>query len=368
MKNRFEALAGKVLLILSLGMLFLAGCGPRPAAPAQVRVAGACDVLSLTGAACDPLPMLAFVEKGIQQGTGLALTRLSSTDSLADLRAGRADVALLGREPSAADLQGLQDHVIAYDAVCIMLSSRVYSGALQQGELTGGILQPMFKYNGLQDLSWEELRGFYSNLLQKNMTWQLQGPQAALLTFQDYTDDNGVSLTDPNNPNVFIGQWVWTQVQLSGEMLPPGKFDTQAVLLHDLGFQESDLARPGISFVPALFDSEAELVSSRFSVDPLDGQKVSSLGLNFFLLIASRQVTELAIQHGFQVRAVSIAGIDPLGDPHFIYTGLYPLSRRIHLVTRASASPAAQALLRYLLSPAGQALIAKAGYLPLPKP
>lgn len=354
-------------LSLGLGMLFLAGCSSRPATIPSVRVAGACDVLTLTGGACDALPMLGWVGKGIQQGSGLTPIQVPSTDSLGDLKAGRADVALLGREPAPGELKGLQDQVIAYDAVCILISSRTYTGGLQQGFYNGSVIQPTSKYDGLQQLKLDDLRGFYANLLQKsNPSWQLQGLTAGYYTFQDYTDDFGVPIVDPDQPDHMLGMWVWNAIPLQGEMLPPGKFDTQAALLQKLGFQESDLTKQGISFAPKYFQSEEELISWRYSLDPLEGQAISSLGFDFYLLMASRQVTMLAIQHGFQLRVLSIDGIDPTGDPQAIYQNAYPLSRKIHLVTPASASPAAQTLARYLLSPAGQQLVARAGYLPLP--
>jgi len=333
-----------------------------------VRVAGACDVLAVTGGACNDLPMLASVAQAIQKGTGLVIQRVPSTNSLADLKAGRADVALLGREPDAAEVQGLQDTVIAYDAVCILLDLRTFNGGEQVGTMNG-LTQPMSKYIGLQRLTLEDVRGFYSNLLGASGTlWQFTGdPHVYYLMFQNLTDpDTGVTLTDPNNPTVVPGDWVFTLIPLQGEMLQAGKYDTQAVLLGKLGIPQSNLFKVGISFVPKYFNSEEELISWRYNLFDVETQANSSLPFDFYLLMASRQVTTLAIQHGFKVRPLIIDGQDPIGNPQLIYSGAYPFSRKIHLVTRTPASPAARALLKYLLAPAGQQLLARTGYLPLP--
>ncbi len=355
-------------LILGTAILLLMGCAFRPQPVAGVRVAGACDVLAVAGGACDDLPMLASVTQDIQKGTGLAVQRVPSTDSLADLKAGRADVALLGREPAAAEMQGLQDSVIAYDAVCLLLDLHTFNGGEQVGTVNG-LTQPMSKYIGLQQLTLADLRGFYSNLLRiPGNFWQFAGdPHTYYLTYQNFTDpDTGITPIDPNNPSVVPGDWVFTPVPLQGEMLQAGKYDTQAVLLQKLGIPQSELFKAGISFVPKYFNSEEELLSWRYNLFDVETRANSSLQFDFYILIASRQVTTLAIQHGFKVRPLIIDGQDPIGDPQSIYSGVYPFSRRIHLVTRNPASPAAQTLLKYLLSPAGQQLLARTGYLPLP--
>jgi phosphate transport system substrate-binding protein len=57
------------------------------------------------------------------------------------------------------------------------------------------------------------------------------------------------------------------------------------------------------------------------------------------------------------VRAIAIDGVDP--TPSNVRAGLYLLGRPMYLVSRAPASPAVEALLGLILSPEGQAVIAR---------
>ena len=346
----WSALAG------GAGALLLMACSAaaQPAAPG-VRVAGARDVL----------PLAESLQAEFAQGTGLALYPITSTNSLADLKAGRADVAVVGRELSPDELQGLEEHVVAYDAVCLLINARTYAGGVQQSDTTP--IQLEARYAGLPGLALDDVKGFVSNLLHlSKQTWQLHGPVAGSFTYQLYQDLNGQPEIDPDQPDHYLGTWVWADVTLGGEMLPAGKFDTQVALLQKLGYSESALNNPSVGLAPNILDSEEELISFRFRVDPQAARPISSRPFDFFVAIDSRRIALRAIQHGFDVQVLAVDGINPLGDPNLIYSGVYPLSRKIHLLTRQPAPPAARALVQFLLSPAGQLLIARASYLPLP--
>ncbi|MDR3578024.1 MAG: hypothetical protein P4L50_29515 [Anaerolineaceae bacterium] len=349
-----------VIQLSLLCAITLQGCVPSQAnaAPPDLRIIGALDVL----------PIIQGVQKDFSQSNGMSLEIQPSTSSIKDLKAGRADIAILGREPSPAELVGLEDHVIAYDAVCMITNTRVYSGGLQMAfDNVGTLVQPASKYEGLRNLSLDELRGHISNLLRKSKTpWHLRGTNAGYYTFQVYLDDNGLSEEDSDHPGQVLGTWVWNDVALYSEALPPGRFDTEEALFQKLGFQDTDLANPQISFIANNLDSEELLISHRYKIKPDLEKTVSDLPFEFWLDIVSLRITKKAIQHGFEVRALSINGVNPTSDPKVIYDGAYPLSRKIHFITRQPASPHDAALLQYLLSPAGQQLIAQADYLPLP--
>ena len=49
-----------------------------------------------------------------------------SYDSVNNLKRGKCDAALIGRELTSDELKGLQDYTIAYDAVCIILDTKLF--------------------------------------------------------------------------------------------------------------------------------------------------------------------------------------------------------------------------------------------------
>ena len=317
------------------------------------------------------VPLAAAVKNNFQVSTGIPLTVLPSRTSLQDLAAGRADVVILGREPSQGELTGLQDTVVAYDAVCILINARAYNGGMQQGkDPATGLIIPQEKFDGIQNMSLDQVKQFESNILGINhgdKVWYL--PTPPFLTFMVYTDPiTNVILPDQDVPGQAWGEWDWNQVLFEGENYLTGEFDTQAVLLKKLGLSENLLNSQQISFASDLYTSEEELISARFEPEAgkVMSQKNSSYPFSFFLRQASRRITVRAIQHGFFLKALRIEGIDPLVDPKVIYDGSYPFSRRIHIISHNPASPQVQKLIQYLLSPQGQKLIAEAEYLPLP--
>jgi hypothetical protein len=147
--------------------------------------------------------------------------------------------------------------------------------------------------------------------------------------------------------------------------LSPGLFDTEAALLQKLLIPESVLDNPAISFLPAPYNTEELMISQRFEIDDQQAQAESFLPFDFTLEIASRRVTLAALQHHFAIRALSIDGVDPLGDPLNIYDGTYPLARKIHYIFPDPYTLAAKQFADFLESPQGQTLLVKGNFLPM---
>jgi hypothetical protein len=339
------------------------GCSAPAADENTLRVSGAVDTL----------PLIAKAVPGFSASSGLTLVPLTSRAPLQALQSGEAEAAILGRELSEEESREFQSTLIARDAICILISTRTAAGGMEQG-LVGGmggreLIQPRSKFEGLKELSLDEIRQLYANVLKINDEqnfWILPGNY---LTFQPYTlGDTLAPKEDPDNPGHAMGMWVWNAVPLNSELTPDGMVDAQQALLQKLGFAGVDLSQPGIGYVPLNIASEEEWISSRYDIAPGLSQEVSTYPFSFYLMAASRQVTLRALQHEFKIHALLIDGVDPL-DPESIYSGTYPLDRNIYLVTRRS-TPDAQVnrLQDYLLSVEGQRLIEEASFLPLRNP
>jgi len=54
---------------------------------------------------------------GYQSQSKVELQTKFSSSPIEDLRQGKSDIAILGREPPASELSGLKDITVAYDAV-----------------------------------------------------------------------------------------------------------------------------------------------------------------------------------------------------------------------------------------------------------
>ena len=146
-----------------------------------------------------------------------------------------------------------------------------------------------------------------------------------------------------------------------------GMFDTQDLLFQKLALNPADLLKDQVTKTSGLFDTEEVLISQQFALGKNAASKEESdEPFSFKILTVSRRVTVRAIQHGFKVNALSIDEVDPISDPANIYTGAYPFSRKIHLLTRPNPRPEETALLQFILSSDGQALVQQASYLPLP--
>jgi hypothetical protein len=344
-------------------MLWTVSCSFHAAKPGQIRLHGALDVL----------PLVRSGQTAFEKASGDQLAIQPSAHAIADLKNGQADIAIVGNDLTPKDQEGLDDHVIAYDAVCILVSSRVYNGGLQENQMDfgkGKVVNPVSKFAGLKELTLDELRMLYTQALGKNAVGEEESLPGSYLQFQPYTEDltnpQSAIKEDPDNPGHVLGTWVWNAVPLAVTLYPAGKFDTQDLLFQKLGLPLADLNDPKLAVISPIYDSEEVLISQQFQIDAGLDKEESDRPFVFVELPASRQVTLRAIQHQFRVKAVSVDGIDPIKDIQGIYTGKYPFSRTIHLLTKQGARAEDQALIDFFLSPAGQKAIEGASFLPLP--
>ncbi|MGQ9682752.1 MAG: hypothetical protein ACUVX9_09470 [Anaerolineae bacterium] len=330
-------------LLLLLALVMVVGCsGP---APVSIRCAG--DLLSLgKRAAAEPIP-------GLQEKPVVEL----STHSLQDLKGGRCQVVLLGREPTSEELQGLQDHVIAYDAICFLVDRVSHRG----GMWPRGVGK-VIRFAGLRDLSLADLQGMFSNRLRKpgEPLWVWHGPNEEYGCLTD--PSTGEVVPDPEEPGECLLGWYAAPLTLTCSIsYPPGKFDTQRALFDRLGLDEAAMVRAAAKETFPEYAAEEEMLVGLYT-GILDERYAP---LRLLLSYASRRVAARAPRY-LDVEVVTVGGIDPLQNTAAIYEGSYPLSRRIHLLTRQDPSPEAQAIAAFFLSQEGQDVVRRAGYLRLP--
>ncbi len=321
------------------------------------------------GGAADVTPLMDNAGAVYSATAQIPLRTQASRAPLEALRAGQADAVLMGRELTAAEREGLIDWVIAYDAVCVDMDAQTVLGGMQVNSVKiGGLTVPQMKFGGVKQITLDQLKAEYAWVMKLTP----DAPIWPAYSFQAYTVDlgnpNAAMKPDPKNPGYAAGSWVWEPQTLGArtDMASAGLFDTQSVLLQALGVPEATLANPKIPTTSLNVTSEAEWVTFRFKVLRRTLTSESNDPFQFSLAALSRRITLWALDDNFGIRAVPIDGIDPTGDPGPIYSGAYPLSRKIHLLARAPASTAVDTLAQWLLSPAGQKLVAEAGYLPLP--
>ncbi|MEW6651359.1 MAG: substrate-binding domain-containing protein [Chloroflexota bacterium] len=352
---------GHTLLLLVMGLLLLTACSSTASASKnEVRVGGGVDVYPINRAAAD----------GFQSFTGYTVKFEPPSTSLEPLRKGEVDAVLIGRELSNEELQGLTQTVVAYDAVCFIVNRRTYMGGMQINVKPGGqgeVIVPAAKFDGLKNLSRQDVENYLSNLLIKyegQDRWFLEG---SFFSFEPYIQ-NAQYQFNPGIPNVAVGSWLWNPIDLRGENLQPSRFDTQVAVMQRLGFPLSDLDNRSLSFAFSVFETEEELISSKFPADlPEHLQQMESpYSFDFFVRIVSRRVILRALEYGFFLEALQIDGIDPLGDANNIYGGNYLFSRKIAVVTRDPPTAETQAWINYLVNADGQQAIRSADYLPLP--
>jgi hypothetical protein len=346
-------------ILIGLAAVILIGCAPQTSALPALRVTGAYDVI----------PIAAEYQKNTAWSKEVGLIVQPSTSSLVDVKTGKADLAIVGYDPGISDMQGLTDTVIGYDAVCLLINTRSYIGGLNQSDnsASGGLIVPIEKAEPLQDMPLEEVRHFEANKLKLTQNeWISSRP---FFSYQPYFNDDGSPTLDLEQPKMQAGTWIWGQISYGGLSYIPGKFDTQAVVLQKLEIPTCCLNNASVSVAPRFYNSEEELISSRFRLLTPEMQKtVSNIPFtnNYFIAEISRRNTIRAIQHGFAVNALKIDGIDPLGDPQAIYDGSYAFSRKIHLVASMNnLSPTTKSFIRRMLSPEGQAMLAQLEFLPL---
>lgn len=359
--GRLNLLLNWLLVAGGLVCLFtgLAGCQASPVKASNgLRLASPQDLL----------PLVQAVRQPFFEVSGNTIELVESSSRLLDLKAGKVDAVLLGREPTRDELAGLQDHIIAYDAVCIVVNDRTYRGGIKTS--SDASLFPLEKYEGIQNISREDVRGFAGRLLGfTNHEWTLKGPSGGKYVYQVNVqvneDGTRFPIPDLQSPYKYSGMWVWEEVPFVGEVLPAGKFDTQSALLQKLVLPETILEGPNLLFVFSAFDTEELLVSRRFQIQRAGSLLNSPNPIDFFLNILSRRVVVKALEYKFGLRALAVDGIDPIGSPEAVYSGLYPFSRRIHYITRNPYFGPERMLAGYLRLPAAQALIAGEKYLPI---
>jgi hypothetical protein len=346
-----RAIKPLMIIIALLSASPAIGCGSPPAQMADVEIYGAWDVTRLAEAASADFSIDA--DKDI---------RISgSSTSIEDLKQGLCNVALLGREPTSDELIGLEDHVIAYDAVCIIIDENSYIGGLWAA---GG--RPSQKTVGIKELTYDDLVAIGNFWFTRaDLRWQWQGEY--YVYGQLLNASTGKGEKDPLT-GLAIEGWTRTPKALYFIFnLIPGKYDTQRSLYDSLNISEQEVADRLQHFsqsctLPELeYEEEIVAYTYRNETPNVAGQSAFIFKLGF----SSLRVTQLALAHA-PIRVISIDGIDPVEQPQTVYNGTYPLSRKIHLLTASNASQYVNEFLDYLLSPDGQELIERAGYLPLP--
>jgi hypothetical protein len=334
-----RSLVLKALVLVPLPVLMLsalsAGCGSSSTAEDQASIRAAWDMVPLAQA---------LVDSGNTGTVSTVVEAMPATDATADLQRGQCNSVILGREPSSQELQGLNDEVIGYDAVTILIDASSANG----GEWWVGNM-PNHRTTGLKALATAELKGLFSFwITPPGQRWKWTGDYDAWVA---HYDDAGQ----------MVGQgWVHQD-----ESVPPpftfalGKYDTQTALYQALGIDESAVtdtaAQRGLTAVNV--DSEEQVLASEYPPGQATGDFIFKIGFS------SLRTAKLAIQR-LPVSVIAIDGVDPVVAPQSVYDGTYPLTRRIHLLTGANC-PESEGLAQFLLSPDGQKVIQDAGYLPL---
>jgi hypothetical protein len=340
------------LLIVILGLLSASlalGCSSIVQL-CELELHGAWDVVRLAEAAA--------ADFGLEMDKDIRIS--GSSSSIEDLKQGLCNIALLGREPTAEELVGLEDHVIAYDAVCIVIDENSYIGGLWA---TGG--RSIHKTEGLKELTLEDLVNIGNCwFLRADLRWNWQGEYYTWKPLLNVS--TGKPEKDPIT-GIPVEGWEHEPKALFFIFnLLPGKYDTQRSLYDSLGISEQEVVERLEHFsqsatLPDLkYEEEIIAYTYQNETPNVMGQSDFPFKLGF----ASRRVTLLALKHA-PVKVISIDGIDPVAEPQAIYSGTYPLSREIHLITADNSSEFVNAFVDYVLSPSGQELIESAGYLPL---
>jgi hypothetical protein len=319
------------------------------------------------GGASDVLYLATSVKDGFNASSKYSMNASVTKDAISDLKAGKIDAAIIGRELTVSESESLEMTPIAFDAICILISRDTYEGGIMTITIADNVVKPIAKFSGLENLTIDQLRQHYKNLLYinpKDKPWI--NYDMGVYDFVPIIEGTDYSAKVNPKTNTINGKWVFKNVRIQGSLSPDGLFDTQYVILQQLGLEDTKLDVKTMDFLENQIDSEELWISSRFLLKTTDGPFSSLAGFSFFLIPASREVTLRAIQHGFNISALKIDGIDPLSSPQVIYDGTYPLSRKIYMVTpKSSSTVAAQEFRKFLLSTTGQKLIENASFLPL---
>jgi hypothetical protein len=330
------------LLTVAMALLvpaLFSGCVADNSNSTGLRISGSWDLYSMSAA---------LEANAAQEGGTPSVDMVPSPNSISELKNGECDAVVMEREPTADELQGLKDYVIGYDAVCIVLDENSYDG----GTYSQFGSAPLIKNSGLQNLTTGDLKSILST--DPNQSWQWTG---------DYYVANGG--LDPGSWLATLPDVYWNKTAVSVNFnffFPEGKYDTQTVLYQDLGLNEKDILSQRGSYLDTKLNQEDEILSWEYLGSNYFATKFGPQKYAFKLGFASRQVMTIAPQH-IPVRVLSVDGINPMTDTQSIYDGTYKFSQKIHLLIRDN-DPVPETLANYLLSTAGQKIIANAGYLP----
>ena len=327
-------------MIMALLCASLASGCSSPAQSPDMEIHGAWDVIRLGEAAA--------ADFSLEVNNDTSVSANGSSTSIDDLKKGLCDAVILGREPASAELIGLQDHVIAYDAICIIIDNNSYAGWSSASQ----------KMDGLKELTFADLVSIASVWSAgPNQAWQWKG----FFKWQTLRNASTGDYEIDTIKGVLIQGWAQTPKQISFSLvLLPGKYDSQRSLYDSLGINEQQLAeiwsnKSMTSFTAPDLKYEEEVVAWTY-------RSISSQSQ--YLGFASRRVTLLALGHA-PVKVIAINGIDPIENTQAIYNGTYPLRRKIHLLTADNASGQVKNFVQYILSEEGQKVVENAGFLPL---
>jgi len=271
-----------------------------------------------------------------------------SEDRISELKKGKTDAVLLGREPTPDELKGLRDYVIAFDAVCVIIDTNSYKGGQYWGNG-----HPTVKTNGLNNLTTQDLVEIFAT--PTGAAWAWNG---------DYF------IRDPlldANSWLYSSDLAWIQQPapvLHPFNFPVGEFDTQSVIYQNLHYYEQPAVTHNGDYLDPNLHLEEEVVSFEYKDTIYAPSQTNKQNFVFKLGFASRRVMTVASQH-VPVSVVSIDGINPMKDSQSIYNGTYKFSRKIHLLLRDDSPDSVVNLAKFLQSPSGQKLITDVGYLPL---
>jgi ABC-type phosphate transport system substrate-binding protein len=330
-----------VLLVLAIITAGTSACSINGASASnEVKISATDDIAS---------PMSRLITPAFTAQTGVPVDVQSSQNAIAELKAGKTDAVILGREPTAQESSGLNDSVIAYDAVCIIIDSNTFQGG--QFPLTG---TPQHKTTPFNNLSLEDLKGIFSyQLVTFGQRWLWQNY---------YTYKSPVDLEHP--AAVATPTWVPDVKAVHCSIfLTPGKYDSQTLLYQALGLDENAVAKAwDFSYTDTTLSAEEEILSVEYQGD--SPYSPGSGDFPFKLEYTSRRVIPVAEQH-VSISVISINDIDPMQNTQAIYDGQYPFSRKIHILTRPNCTLATSKFVNFLLSPDGQKVLTSANYLPI---
>ncbi len=329
------------LFILVSTLIIVSSCSGT-SNPGNIRVAGAWDVLS---------PFQRKILTNTQYPD--TIQTIFSDSAIDGVRNGYYDIAILGREPSEDELINLQDTVVAYDAVCIIVDANSFEG----GEYPAGTDNPIRRSAGFSSLTVDDLKQIFSYyILPFGHRWYWQKDY---YTYQQTVDLDTLDLAPEKT-------WIAdTRVIIPLLKLTPGKYDTQTLLYERLGLDEAEMANAwNHVYSNTNLTAEEEILSVEYRHgSPYDP---GTSDFQFKIEFASRRVIPIAMQH-IPIQVVSINSINPMTDITSVYSGSYPFSRKIHLVTRQNPSSDVDSIISSLLTPEGQDLLENIGFLPLPK-